>query len=262
MELKLKTLLIDGEPMALDKIRDYIGKVEGLEIVKECKDAAEALSYMKDNAVDVIFTEIAMPGNSNGIELVEQMQTRPIVVYVSANKEYAVEAFRLGAVDYLHKPYGMPEFQRALDRVTDAYRRRTALPEATEEAPRHIFIRNGKEYERVLIDDIIYISSEAEYLAFHIRNYEKPLREKNSFAEIMCLLPNDFVQVHRSSIINLSHLKSVGSLHVIMNNGDKVSVSKANRQMLRTILASTAVRQPSFATRLRSEQAAAEEYDD
>lgn len=172
MEKKLKTLIIDSEPLALDKLRSFAANADELEIVKECKDTVAALENMTG------------------------------------------------------------DFQRTLSRLREAYNRMT--PPADTKAPDchtdYIFIRNGKEYDKVLLADIVYIAGDAEYLAFHVAGRDKPLREKSSFATIRRMLTPDFVQVHRSSVINLHHLCSVGRTYVVMDNGTRLKVSNGNRE--------------------------------
>lgn len=232
MNIKLKTLIIDGEPMALDKLRRFVTKTDCLWIVKECTDTSEALEYMNENPVDVIFTEISMPGASNGIEFVESLPTRPMVVFVTAQNSYAVDAYRLSAVDFISKPYVMGDFQRALNRIKTTYRQLNPAPTsagAAESKPDYLFIRNEKEYDKVALADIRYISGDAEYLAFHIAGRERPLREKSSFAAIRQLLTPEFVQIHRSSMINLKHLSQVGRMYVVMDDGVRIRISEGNR---------------------------------
>lgn len=235
MKKILKTLVIDGEPMALDKLRVLLEQVEGLQIVKECKDTSEALEYMNGNTVDVIFTEISMPGSSNGIEFIESLPVRPLVVFVTAQSSYAVDAFRLSAIDFISKPYVMADIQRAVYRI-----RRASLSEceptdpvvaetSASAGPGYLFIRNEREYEKVALSDIRYISGDAEYLSLHIAGHDKPLREKSSFASIRRLLTPEFVQIHRSSIINMQHVKQVGKMYVVMDDGVRIRISESNR---------------------------------
>lgn len=105
----------------------------------------------------------------------------------------------------------------------------------------YIFIRNGKEYDKVRVSDIIYIAGDAEYLAFHIKGYEKPLREKSSFAAITQLLTPDFVQIHRSSMINMEHVGKVGRSYVVMDDGTELRVSDSNRERFYSHIASLTV---------------------
>lgn len=100
-----------------------------------------------------------------------------------------------------------------------------------------VFIRNGREYDRVRVEDVVYITGDAEYLAFHIRGYAEPLREKCSFAEIKRLLTADFVQIHRSTIINLQHLSKVCRSYVVMDTGEELRVSDGYRRDFHSLLA-------------------------
>lgn len=109
------------------------------------------------------------------------------------------------------------------------------------EMPQYLFIRNNKEYDKIHLSDIIYISGDAEYLAFHIKGYKKPLREKSSFAAIKRMLTPDFIQIHRSSIINMKHLGSVGKSYVVMDDGTQVRISDSNRDRFYSYISSRTV---------------------
>lgn len=237
MDRKLKALVIDSEPMALDKLRQYVEKTDSLSIVKACADAEEALDYLADNPVDVIFTEVAMPGATDGVRLVESLTAPPAVVFVSAQRAYAAEAYRLSAVDFLLKPYGMPEFRRALRRVEAA----CAMPCGRAAAPGYLFVRNDKAYDKIALSDIEYISGDVEYLAFHIKGYDRPLREKSSFAAIRRLLTPAFMQIHRSTVINMDHVAKVEKGDVVMRSGARLRVSDANRAWFGAMVADRTV---------------------
>lgn len=244
MSNALKTLIIDGEPMALDKLRKFAKKVDYLQIAKACKDTTEALEYMNENPVDVIFIEVSMPpGKPNGIEFIESLSVHPIVVFVSAQKEYAADAYRIGAVDYLLKPYTMLDFQRAADRVKAAYLLQNVQTRSVtkHETVPYIFIRNEKAQNKIMLSDIIYIAGDAEYLAFHIKGYGVLLREKSSFAAIRLLLNSNFIQIHRSTMINMEHLDKVEKGDVVMDNGTRLHVSDGNRPRFMAMLAERTV---------------------
>ena len=121
--MKLRTLIIDDEPIALEKLGKYVGKIPFLELVGACESALDASAFLADNQVDLIFTDINMPDLS-GMDFIASLPTAPMVVFITAYAQYAVDSYRLSAVDYLLKPYGFAEFQRA-----SAIRCRTAVAE-------------------------------------------------------------------------------------------------------------------------------------
>lgn len=113
--------------------------------------------------------------------------------------------------------------------------------------PDYIFIRNdNKEYEKIALTDIMYISGEAEYLAFHISGRDKPLREKISFGDTMLLLPDEFVKIHRSAVINMRHVSRVGTMYVVMDDGTRFRVSDGHRaRFYAQVAARTVSRRPA-----------------
>lgn len=245
MDIIFKTIVIDDEPIALDKLRKFAEKINFLQIVKTCKDTSEALAYMNENPVDVIFTEVSMPpGKEDGITFIESLPMHPLVVFVSSLKEYASDAYRLSAVDFLLKPYGMMEFQRAARRIKEAYNLRNfhcADEIAQSASPDYLFVRNGKAYDKVSVADIKYINSEAEYLLLYVAERDKPLREKSSFAAIRRLLPPSFVQIHRSTMINMEHVLQLEKTDVVMDDGTRFRVSDNNRSWFNARIAAITV---------------------
>lgn len=118
--MKIKTLIIDDEPIALEKLKSYVGKVPFLELTGECESAMDAIKILSETQVDVIFTDINMP-DLNGLEFVSSLSNPPIVVFITAYAQYAVESYKLAAVDYLLKPYGFADFQRSANKVLEFY---------------------------------------------------------------------------------------------------------------------------------------------
>ena len=114
----IRCLAIDDEPLALQQIVAYIGKVPFLELAAQCQSAIEARQFLENDAVDAIFCDINMP-DLNGMDFVKSLAVPPLVVFTTAYSEYAVEGFRVNAVDYLLKPFGLQDFQRAANRLKD-----------------------------------------------------------------------------------------------------------------------------------------------
>ncbi len=118
--MKIRTLVIDDEPIALDKLRAYVEKVPFLELSGACRSGLEAINFLSDNEVDVIFTDINMPDMS-GMEFIGSLTKVPMVVFITAYADYAVDSYRFSAVDYILKPYSFADFQRAANKVLDRF---------------------------------------------------------------------------------------------------------------------------------------------
>lgn len=228
----LKCLIIDDEPLALRQLAAYIAKIPYLELVASCNNALKAQLVVATEPVDLIFVDINMP-DLNGVDFVRSMtHNRPMIVFTTAYSEYAVEGFRLDAVDYLLKPFSLSDFSRAAAKAYSLYELRrlqqqpapapapseaapTPVEEATpptppteerEEEPKETeYISVKADYKTVLVklQEIVYIESEGEYVRIHLadgRRITTLYRIKNMEAQ----LPTErFMRIHRSYIVNV-----------------------------------------------------------
>ena len=121
----IRCMAIDDEPLALQQIATYIGKVPFLELTAQCQSAVEARQFLENDTVDAIFCDINMP-DLNGMDFVKSLTTPPLIVFTTAYAEYAVEGFKVAAVDYLLKPFGLQDFQRAANRLQERLAPRTS----------------------------------------------------------------------------------------------------------------------------------------
>jgi len=197
----LTAIAIDDEPQALEVIQLHAAKVSFLQLKASFTDAFEAIAYLQTNRVDLVFLDINMPDIS-GIEVVKCLPKSPMVVFTTAYSEYAVQGFDLDAVDYLLKPFSLARFLKACNKVLDQKTARTG------EVVNYLFIKTGYEDEKVLLDDILYIEAEGNYLAFVLTN--RKLLCRQTMSDVQQLLPaQQFVRVHRSYIVSVSKINKI-----------------------------------------------------
>lgn len=218
--MKLRTLIIDDEPIALEKLRTYVGKMPFLQLSEACSGGLEAMEYLSANDVDLIITDINMPDLS-GMDFVKSLTSDPMVIFITAYQDYAVDSYRLSAVDYLLKPYGFADFQRAVSKAMTLYRLRhqdtpPPAPESREEGS--IFVKTDYRYVRVMTGDILYIKGYGEYLQIYLANADTPLTTLSSFAAIRGKLPGGFLQVHRSYIVNMDRIGHVERARIVIGD--------------------------------------------
>ena len=210
----IRCLAIDDEPLALQQIVAYINKVPFLELAAQCQSALEARKFLEDDSVDAIFCDINMP-DLNGMDFVKSLAVPPLVVFTTAYSEYAVEGFRVNAVDYLLKPFGLQDFQRAANRLKER------LPESSSSVPADtdntLFIKTDYRIVKVSIPDIRYIEGMSEYLKIWVENEAKPLITLLSMKKMEERLPDYFMRIHRSYIINLTKIQEVNKNRVIID---------------------------------------------
>ena len=213
----IRCMAIDDEPLALQQIATYIGKVPFLELTAQCQSAVEARQFLENDTVDAIFCDINMP-DLNGMDFVKSLTTPPLIVFTTAYAEYAVEGFKVAAVDYLLKPFGLQDFQRAANRLQERLAPRTShLAPRTSENDAVVFLKSDYRIIKVAINDIRYIESMSEYLKVHLRNEQKPITTLLSMKKIEERLPHNFMRIHRSYIVNLDDIREVNKNRVILD---------------------------------------------
>ncbi len=220
----IRCMAIDDEPLALQQIATYIGKVPFLELTAQCQSAVEARQFLENDTVDAIFCDINMP-DLNGMDFVKSLTTPPLIVFTTAYAEYAVEGFKVAAVDYLLKPFGLQDFQRAANRLQERLAPPSSLlappssllsPLSSENA-NVVFLKSDYRIIKVAINDIRYIEAMSEYLKVHLRNEQKPITTLLSMKKIEERLPHNFMRIHRSYIVNLDDIREVNKNRVILD---------------------------------------------
>jgi len=212
----IKVLAIDDEPLALQQLAAYIKKIPYLELIAECQSAIEAKEILNNENIDAIFCDINMP-DLNGMDFVKSLAAPPLVVFTTAYSEYAVEGFKVDAVDYLLKPFGLDDFRRAASRLQE---RLSAAPKAiAADQPDDdtIFVKTDYRVVKIAVSDIRYIEGMSEYLKLHLESQPKPIVTLLSMKKMEEYLPPYFMRIHRSYIINLKKIQEVNKNRVIMD---------------------------------------------
>ncbi len=250
--MKLRTIIIDDEPIALEKLRSYVEKTPFLQLAGAYSNGVEALETMAlGTEVDVIFTDINMP-DINGMEMVSALTQQPLVVFITAYSDYAAESYRYSAVDYLLKPYNFTDFQRAAGKVLDRYRmmhsevtthdQETSTGTAqTVNDSGSIFIKVDHRYVRVNLTDIRYIKGYGEYLQIFTTSSPSPLLTLSSFATILGRLSGDFLQIHRSYIVNMNHVLQIERARIVMDADTYLPVGDSYKPKLQQYLATRSI---------------------
>lgn len=235
--MKLRTLIIDDEPIALEKLRKYVGKIPFLELVGACESALDASAFLADNPVELIFTDINMPDLS-GMDFIASLPTAPMVVFITAYAQYAVDSYRLSAVDYLLKPYGFAEFQRAANKALENYSVKSAQQSAAGQQSQNdsLFVKVDYRYVRVSLASVRYIKGYGEYLQIFTAESSAPLLTLSSFADIKERLTDNFLQVHRSYIVNMDQVESISRGRIIMDADTYIPVGDSFKNALQTYL--------------------------
>ena len=221
-------MIVDDEPLALNKLKRHILKFPYLELVAACHSAENARRVLETGQIDLIYTDINMP-DINGLDFIKALKNPPMVVFVTAYPEYAVESYKVNALDYLLKPYSSEDFERTAEKVYKhwqmLHRRRSASDSGETNV---IYLKCDSKYVRIECDDVRFIEGSNEYLKVHLAS-ETPFLTHMTFRQISECLPNNFIQIHRSYIVNMKHVVSVGRTQVTLADRTILPVSDTRR---------------------------------
>lgn len=236
----IRCLAIDDEPLALRQLAAYIQKIPFLQLVKACESALEARQIMEEEMIDAIFVDINMP-DLNGMDFVKSLAAPPLVVFTTAYSEYAIDGFKVDAVDYLLKPFGLDDMKRAANKVKSRYDLLNATPTTTVTTPTDddntIFLKTEHRMVRVDIDKIRYIEGMSEYLRIYLEGVQRPLIVLLSMKKMEERLPSaSFMRVHRSYIINLRKIQEVNKSRVIMDADTYIPIGDLYREAFNNYL--------------------------
>lgn len=209
--MKIRSLIIDDEPLAQRVIERYAEDLPCLEIIRKCSSAVEAIEVLHNEEIDLLFLDINMPRLS-GLDFLKTFKNPPLVIIVTAYSEFALQGFELDVVDYLMKPYSFDRFARAVRKADELLRGRESLrPEKKESGGReetYIFIKSGKKTFRVNLGEILYIEALGDYVKIHTPG--KMIISYQSLKNIEAMLPAAaFPRVHKSFIIALSRIELI-----------------------------------------------------
>ncbi|HAA17115.1 MAG TPA: DNA-binding response regulator [Cytophagales bacterium] len=203
--MTLSCIIIEDEPLAAEKLEGFIKRSPYLELKASFRKSPEGLRYIKENPVDLVFLDIQMD-EMTGIELLESLTQKPLVILTTAYQEYALRGYELHVSDYLLKPYDFTRFLKAVDKVYEEFTLRTQSP---SEPGNSIFVKTEYRIEKVLLDTILYIEGMSDYLRLHL-NEGKPIMCLQKFAAFEATLPaSRFVRVHKSYLVALDKIDSI-----------------------------------------------------
>ena len=231
----INCIAVDDEPLALKQLENYISQVPFLDFKGGCRCAAEAMKYMRDDIGDAIFLDINMP-DINGIDFVKTLVTPPIIVFTTAYADYAVEGFKVNAVDYLLKPFGLDEFRRAAEKVRVQYEQREGNSTAVADEDDSLFFKTDYKIVRVNVSSISCIEGMSEYLKLHMDGNVDPLVILLSMKKLEGRLPSYFMRVHKSYIINLRKIREVARGRVLMEDGTLIPVGDMYKEAFQAYL--------------------------
>lgn len=229
--MKIRCIAVDDEPLALNKLKRNILKFPFLELVAACHNAEQARKVLETREIDLIYIDINMP-DMNGLEFIRACANPPMVIFVTAYSEYAVESYKVSAIDYLLKPYGTEDFRRTAEKAYRYWQLLKSQADVEGIAEENVlYLKSDHRFLRVECDDVRFIEGQNEYLKVHLASAEAFLTHM-TFRQIAGSLPKNFIQIHRSYIVNMKCVVSAERTLVIMDDGTRLPVSDSRKNAL------------------------------
>ena len=204
-------IAVDDEPKALEVIRFHAAKLDEVNLQACFSDPQEALNYLKNNPVDLIFLDINMPVLT-GFDLIQQLKMKYHIIFTTAYSEYAVQSYDVGAVDYLLKPFEFDRFWQAVNKVMEILQP-SLEPNKTLKNDQFIFVGDGYKKVRLDFEDIFYVEGGGNYVTIYTDTQKVVSRMR--IYEVLAKLPEDtFIRIHNSHIVNLKKIDKIENNHV------------------------------------------------
>jgi len=247
--MKTRTLIVDDESLARDRLRQLLAKETEIELVGECADGREAVAFIQSESPELVFLDVQMP-ELDGFGVLTELEGKPlpVIVFVTAHDKFALRAFEVHAVDYLLKPFDRARFQKALSRALEQVRHRddralvarqaallAELKPAAKSSER-LAVKSGGRVSWVNLHDVDWIGSADNYAELHVGARPVLLRETLSALEAR-LAPDTFVRISRSIIVNAKRIKELkrlfyGGYELTLHGGTKLTLSRRYRDKL------------------------------
>lgn len=221
----MNCLIVDDEPIAQNILKDFISKVDYLNLEGCCSNANEAFNEVQKKQIDLIFLDINMPG-IDGMAFAKIIPNEIHVIFTTAYREYAIEGFDLEATDYLLKPIPFERFLKAVAKAKESLESKS--PQKAQEESEFIFVRQDRKMEKIFLSEILYVESQADYIKIHLKNRFFIVRE--SISNFESKLPeSQFIRFHRSFIGNILAIDSY--THEFLEIGGKaLTISRSYKE--------------------------------
>nr|WP_199156328.1 LytTR family DNA-binding domain-containing protein [Pedobacter sp. ASV2] len=230
----INCLAIDDEPLALNLLADNISKIPFLNLVASCDDAFSANKIMQEQPIDLIFIDIQMPGIT-GLQFIQSLVKKPMIILVTAYKQYALDGFAMDVLDYLMKPVSMDRFMKACNKAKDLYELKQPIEHLASAKQEYMFVNVGYSLMKIIFNDITYIEGLKDYVQIHLSNTPKAAIVRVSMKNMEEQLPNYFERIHKSYIINIKQVTSIRKNSVFIQDRE-LSVSDSYKFVIEKLL--------------------------
>ena len=211
----INAIAIDDEPLAIQLVSGYIEKTPGLNLAGSFDNPLDAIEFLNNEAVDLIFVDIQMPDLS-GLEFTRSLAKGPKVIFTTAYEKYALEGFRLDVIDYLLKPFSYEEFLKAVQKAVRLIKLEKEVPDQVDTNSEFLFLKSDYKIRRINFNDILYIEGLKDYVKVFIHGSDKPVLSLITLKALEAKLPEaKFMRVHRSFIVNLERIDTIERSRIV-----------------------------------------------
>ncbi|OFY47918.1 MAG: DNA-binding response regulator [Bacteroidetes bacterium GWF2_41_31] len=211
----MKTIAIDDEPLALSLVTDYIKKTGFLTLSGTFDNPLDAMDFLGNESVDLIFLDIQMP-DLTGIEFIKTLPDPPKIIFTTAYEKYALEGFKVNAVDYLLKPFSYQEFLTAVQKARKIIELERNVASTSDSGNQFLFLKSDYKIRKINFADILYIEGLKDYVKVYVGLGEPPILSINTIKSLeQKLPPNQFMRVHRSFIVNLQKIETIERSRIV-----------------------------------------------
>ncbi len=231
----IKSILIDDEPLALEVLKTHLINYPKIEIVNTFSSALDAMSWLELNQVDVVFTDIQMPGIT-GLDLVKNQYPAPhAVIFTTAHTDFAADAFEFEALDYLLKPISPERMEKAIKRLEEYMSIKRGANDDVNVKPDFVFVKVDGQFQKIAYNDILFVEAFADYVKIWISN-EKRIVTLQTMRNMETSLPTDrFVRIHRSYIVSKSRIEAIQNNAVIIGQ-KQLPIGKNYKELVQSIV--------------------------
>lgn len=217
----MNCVVVDDEPLALALLRQYIHQRDGLELLQGFSDAVDALKFLNKTTPDILFLDVQMP-DMTGIHLLKNIIHPPLVViFTTAYRDYAIESYELGVVDYLLKPFSFDRFNKAILRAEEILQSKLSIAQVE---PAFIFVKSEYKLVKILFDEILYAESMDDYIRIHLKD-SRPVITLMSMKSIETRLPQQqFRRIHRKFLVSINKIKTIQSKKIVLDSDIEIPI--------------------------------------
>lgn len=221
---KISCIIVDDEPLALELVEGYVKKTPFLDLKGKCLSAFEAMHILNSEKIDLIFLDIQMP-DMNGIDFSKTLSSETKVIFTTAFKDYAIEGFRVDAVDFLLKPFNYPEFLKAANKAMERLSLQSEKSLSGSQ-PNFIFVKSEYRQVKINLEEVSYFEGLKDYIKIWLTSQAKPVLTLMSLKTLEEELPQDrFMRVHRSFIVALDKITAIERGQILINN-ERITVAE------------------------------------